>query len=64
MVSRERDLGGPSEVEVIGFEAVDLVCVSIDEPGAFHYLRGHEGRGDHRLEAVLESGGNAGVEQG
>jgi hypothetical protein len=61
--ARERDLRGAGEIEVVGFEAIDLVGVPVDEAGALHDLRQDQGRGDHRDEAVLKSERNTGVEQ-
>ena len=54
MVAGEGDLRGPREVEVVGLEPVDLVGVGVQEPGAAHDLRRHEGGRDHGDEAVLD----------
>ena len=48
VVAGQRHLGGADEVQVVGLEAVDLVGVRAEEPGARHDLRPHQHRRDHR----------------
>ena len=50
VVARECDLGGAGQVEVVGLEAVHLVGVVVEEPGAGHDVALDQGRGDHRHE--------------
>ena len=52
MVAGEGHLGRARQVQVVGGQVVDLVGVLVEEAGAAHDLRGHEGRGHHRHEAV------------
>ena len=63
VVAGERDLRGAGEIEVVGFEAIDLVGVPVDEAGALHDLRQDQSRGDHRDETVLKRERHTGIEQ-
>ena len=56
VVAGQGHLGGAGEVEVVGGQVVDLVAVGAQEAGAAHDLRGHEGGGGHRGEAVGDGG--------
>ena len=56
MVAGQGHLGGAGEVEVVGGQVVDLVAVGAQEAGAAHDLRGDEGGGGHRGEAVGDGG--------
>ena len=56
VVAGQGHLGGAGEVEVVGGQVVDLVAVGAQEAGAAHDLRGDEGGGGHRGEAVGDGG--------
>src|SRR5690606_34865730 len=63
VVARERHLARPDEVEVVLLEAVDLVRVGAEEPGALHDLGPHERRRDDRREPGRDRRVHRGVEQ-
>ena len=64
VVAGQGHLGGAGEVEVVGGQVVDLVAVGAQEAGAAHDLRGHEGGGGHRGEAVGDGGVQGGRHEG
>ena len=64
VVAGQGHLGGAGEVEVVGGQVVDLVAVGAQEAGATHDLRGDEGGGGHRGEAVGDGGVQGGRHEG
>ena len=64
VVAGQGHLGGAGEVEVVGGQVVDLVAVGAQEAGAAHDLRGDEGGGGHRGEAVGDGGVQGGRHEG
>ena len=56
MEAGERDLRGAGEIEVVGFERVDVRALGREEPGAVHRLVTYEHGRDERSVAVRRSG--------
>ena len=54
VVAGEGDLGRARQVQVVGGQVVDFVGVLVEKAGAAHDLRGDQGGGHHRHEAVGE----------
>ena len=52
MQPRERDLGGAGQIEVVGFERVDVRLLGREEAGPVHRLLAHEHRRQHRHVAL------------